>query len=111
MTTTYEGRVYVSNRGANAVSTFAVRDEGARLEHLADTPVGDWPRHFAVIRGHRDEPDHLVVAAQNGDELRSLRIDPDTGVPADTGHRLQIPVPVCVLPVPINRIRRTCDRP
>ncbi|MEU0491773.1 lactonase family protein [Nocardiopsis sp. NPDC006139] len=111
MTTTYEGRVYVSNRGANAVSTFAVRDEGARLEHLADTPVGDWPRHFAVIRGHRDEPDHLVVAAQNGDELRSLRIDPDTGVPADTGHRLEIPVPVCVLPVPINRIRRTCDRP
>ncbi|MER6626120.1 lactonase family protein, partial [Streptomyces sp. NPDC000931] len=106
MTTTYEGRVYVSNRGADAVSTFAVRDEGARLEHLADTPVGAWPRHCTVVRGHNGQPDHLVVAAQNGDSLMSLRIDPDTGVPVDTGHRLDVPVPVCVLPVPIKRIRR-----
>ncbi|GAA1084908.1 lactonase family protein [Nocardiopsis metallicus] len=106
MTNTYEGRVYVSNRGADVISTFAVRDEGARLEHLADTPVGAWPRHFTVVRGHNGQPDHLVAAAQNGDSLMSLLIDPDTGVPADTGHRLEIAVPVCVLPVPIKRIRR-----
>ena len=105
-TSTYEGRVYVSNRGADAISTFAVRDGGARLEHLTDTPVGAWPRHFTVVRGHRDEPDHLVAAAQNGDELMSLLIDPDTGVPQDTGHRLAVPAPVCVLPIPIKRIRR-----
>ena len=106
MTSTYEGRVYVSNRGADVISTFAVRDEGARLEHLADTPVGAWPRHFTVVRGHHDQPDHLVAAAQNGDSLMSLFIDPDTGVPMDTGHRLALPNPVCVLPVPIRRIRR-----
>lgn len=106
MTSTYEGRVYVSNRGADTISTFAVRDEGARLEHLADTPVGAWPRHFTVVRGHGDQPDHLVAAAQNGDSLMSLLIDPDTGIPTDTGHRLDLPVPVCVLPVPIRRIRR-----
>ncbi|MFE9242460.1 lactonase family protein [Nocardiopsis sp. NPDC006938] len=106
MTTGYEGRVYVSNRGADTVSTFAVRDEGARLEHLADTPVGAWPRHFAVVRGHGGQPDHLVVAAQNGDSLMSLRVDPDTGIPEDTGHRVDVPVPVCVLPVPIKRIQR-----
>lgn len=106
MTNTYEGRVYVSNRGADTVSTFAVRDEGARLEHLADTSVGACPRHFTVVRGHNGQPDHLVVAAQNGDSLMSLRIDPDSGVPTDTGHRLEMPVPVCVLPVPIKRIRR-----
>ncbi|MFD3685513.1 lactonase family protein [Nocardiopsis sp. NPDC058631] len=102
----HDGHVYVSNRGADAVSTLAVRDGGARLEHVANTAVGAWPRNFTVVRGHRDEPDHLVVAAQNGDSLASLRIDPGTGIPADTGHRLEIPVPVCVLPVPINRIRR-----
>lgn len=106
MTNTYEGRVYVSNRGADVISTFAVRDEGARLEHLADTPVGAWPRHFTVVRGHNGQPDHLVAAAQNGDSLMSLLIDPDTGVPTDTGHRLDLPVPVCVLPIPIKRIRR-----
>ncbi|MFE6385081.1 lactonase family protein [Nocardiopsis dassonvillei] len=99
--------VYVSNRGADTIATFAVRDGGARLEHVADTPAGGpWPRNFAVVRGHREEPDHLVVAAQNGDSLASLLLDPDTGVPADTGHRLRLPVPVCVLPVPITRIRR-----
>lgn len=102
----HEGRVYMSNRGADSVATFTVHDGGARLEHTANTPVGAWPRNFTVVRGHRDEPDHLVVAAQNGDELRSLRIDPATGVPEDTGHRLEIPVPVCVLPVPVRRIHR-----
>lgn len=107
LTSTYEGRVYVSNRGADVISTFAVRDGGARLEHLADTPAGgEWPRHFTVVRGHGGQPDHLVAAAQNGGTLASLLIDPDTGIPADTGHRLEVPDPVCVLPVPINRIRR-----
>ncbi|RKS10360.1 6-phosphogluconolactonase (cycloisomerase 2 family) [Nocardiopsis sp. Huas11] len=100
-------RVYVSNRGADVISTLAVRDGGARLEHLANTPAGGaWPRNFTVVRGHRDEPDHLVVAAQNGDALAALLIDAKTGVPSDTGHRLPISAPVCVLPVPINRIRR-----
>ncbi|MEV2277992.1 lactonase family protein [Nocardiopsis sp. NPDC049922] len=100
-------RVYVANRGADVLSTFAVRDAGARLEHLADTPVGAWPRHFAVVRGHHGDPDHIVVAAQNGDCLLSLRIDPRTGVPEDTGHRLAVPDPVCVLPVPLRRIQRS----
>lgn len=98
----HDGYVYLSNRGADVVSTFALRDGGARLEHLANVPVGAWPRNFAVVRGHREEPDHLVAAAQNGGELRSLLIDADTGVPSDTGHRLEVPVPVCVLPVPIR---------
>lgn len=103
---THRDRLYVSNRGADVVSTFALRDGGARPEHLADTSVGPWPRHFTVVRGHRDEPDHLVAAAQNGDSLMSLRLDPGTGVPADTGYRLALPDPVCVLPVPLRRIRR-----
>lgn len=100
------GHVYLSNRGADQIAVFALRDGGARLEHRANVPAeGAWPRNFTVVRGHREEPDHLVVAAQNGDALASLRLDPDTGVPVDTGHRLTLPVPVCVLPVPIKRIR------
>lgn len=104
---THGAHVYVSNRGADSIATLAVREDGARLEHVANTPAGGpWPRNFTVVRGHRDEPDHLVVAAQNGDSLASLLLDPDTGVPADSGHRLGLPAPVCVLPVPLNRIRR-----
>ena len=102
------GYVYLSNRGADQIAVFALRDGGARLEHVVGVSAGGaWPRNFTVVRGHREEPDHLVVAAQNGDSLASLRLDPDTGVPVDTGHRLALPVPVCVLPVPLRRIRRT----
>src|SRR5699024_7503256 len=102
----HKGYVYMSNRGTDAIATFALRDEGARLEHMANTPVGAWPRHFTVVRGHREEPDHLVAAAQNGDVLMSLLIHPATGVTTDTGHRPKAPAPVCVLPVPLRRIRR-----
>ena len=102
----HKGYVYMSNRGTDTIATFVPRNEGARLEHRANTPVGAWPRHFTVVRGHREEPDHLVAAAQNGDSLMSLLIDPDTGVPTDTGHRLKVPAPVCVLPVPLRRVRR-----
>src|SRR5699024_7915306 len=100
------GYVYMSNRRTDAIATFALRDEDARLEHMANTPVGAWPRNFTVLRGHREEPDHLRGAPQDGDFLMSLLIDPATGVPTDTGHRLKVPAPVCVLPVPLRRIRR-----
>ncbi|WP_017599736.1 lactonase family protein [Nocardiopsis lucentensis] len=105
--TVHGERVYVSNRGADVLSTSPVHDGGDRLEHLADTPLGAWPRHFTVVRGHHGDPDHIVAAAQNGDSLMSLRVDPGTGIPADTGHRLAVPDPVCVLPVPIKRIQRS----
>lgn len=91
--------VYVSNRGADVISTFAIRDDGARLEHVADTDAGGpWPRNFAVVDDLQGNPDHLVVGSQNGDVLASLRIDADTGVPVDTGYRLSLPSPVCVIP-------------
>ncbi|QBI53119.1 lactonase family protein [Streptomonospora litoralis] len=85
-------RVYVSNRGADTIAAFEVTAGGAGLRRIAETPCGGaWPRHFALAEGH------IVVAAQKSAQLSSLRLDAD-GIPADTGHRLTVSDPACVLP-------------
>ncbi|MUL42570.1 lactonase family protein [Streptomonospora sp. PA3] len=85
-------RVYVSNRRADTIATFEIADGGAALHRIAETPCGGaWPRHFALTDGH------LVVANQRSAQLSSLRLDAD-GIPADTGHRLAVGDPACVLP-------------
>ncbi|ASU85104.1 hypothetical protein CDO52_21965 [Nocardiopsis gilva YIM 90087] len=87
-------RLYVSNRGADTIATFEVASDGASLHRSAETPTGGaWPRHFALVDGV-----FLVSANQNSGDLTVLRVDPDTGVPHTTGHRLALPDPVCVLP-------------
>ncbi|MDA8372040.1 MAG: lactonase family protein [Nocardiopsaceae bacterium] len=86
-------RLYVSNRGADTIASFEVTEGGSGLRHLADTATGgSWPRHFALLEGH------IVVANQYSGGLAALCLDPSTGIPTDTGHRLALPDPVCVLP-------------
>ncbi|MDT0304076.1 lactonase family protein [Streptomonospora wellingtoniae] len=88
-----DGRlVYVSNRGADTIATFEITGGGTGLRRIAETPCGGvWPRHFALTDGH------IVVANQKSAELSTLRLDAH-GVPADTGHRLAVGAPACVLP-------------
>ncbi|GAA4938448.1 lactonase family protein [Streptomonospora halophila] len=88
-----DGRlVYVSNRGADTIATFEITGGGTGLRRIAETPCGGaWPRHFAITDGH------IVVANQKSAELSTLRLDA-RGIPADTGHRLTVSDPACVLP-------------
>ncbi|KII00038.1 hypothetical protein LP52_03595 [Streptomonospora alba] len=86
-------RVYVSNRGADTIAAFEITGGGTGLRRIAEIPCGGaWPRHFALTDGH------IVVANQKSAELSSLRLN-DEGVPEDTGHRLSVSDPACVLPV------------
>jgi 6-phosphogluconolactonase len=85
--------LYLSNRGPNSVSVFAIDSHSGKL-----TPVqvvscgGDWPRNFAI------DPTgaFLLVANQKSDSIVTFRIDHATGRLSDTGNRLTLPVPVCV---------------
>ncbi|MCU1432186.1 MAG: hypothetical protein JWP95_1291, partial [Actinotalea sp.] len=112
-------RVLVSVRGADVVACFAVRDDGARLEHTGDVPVGGrWPRHFAVVG---TGPGRRVVAAlQESGRLAALPwpstrpggIEGAVGVEGAPGvggagsvgslvggDGLAVPYPACVVPV------------
>lgn len=87
-----DGRfVYVANRGANTVATFAWDGQAATL--VAETPVGgDWPRHMILVG------DHLYVTNQKSQSVTTFRIDPGTGVPAPQGGPAAEPTPTCLLP-------------
>ncbi len=86
-------RLYVSNRGADSITTFQVAPDGG-LDMVAETPTGGaWPRHFAIV------DDMMLVANQNSNTVTGLRLDPGTGVPSPLGVVLDTPSPTCVLPV------------
>ena len=93
------GRVLVSVRGPDVVASFAVHDHGARLEHLADTPVGGgWPRHFAMADAAGTATEGwLVTAVQNAGRVVALAWPSPAEAPAPGPARtVQIPFPACV---------------
>lgn len=86
------GRVlYLSNRGADCVTSFAVDDDGLRFVDRAET--GAWPRHFAVVGPF------LYVAAERGDAIDLIRADHRTGALEQVGEAAHVASPACVLPI------------
>lgn len=85
--------LYVSNRGAGTVAALELPGKGAPPRFLAETPSGGtWPRHAALAGKY------LVTANQDTGLLAVLALDDETGVPVDTGNRLRLDTPACVLP-------------
>ncbi|WP_394825473.1 lactonase family protein [Pendulispora albinea] len=79
--------VYASNRGENSIATFAVQDQGARLEFLGTTPTGgNWPRHFVL------SPDEhwMYVSNQRSNSVTWLPRDPTTGRLGSSAGSLEV---------------------
>jgi 6-phosphogluconolactonase (cycloisomerase 2 family) len=88
--------LYVSNRGANTISTFGIDDAGA-LHGLDEAPTGGvWPRHFAIV------DDLLMVANERSGSVTGLRLDPATGVPEPIGVLAENGTPTCILPLHLS---------
>lgn len=90
-----DGRLlYISNRGANAITTFTIDDDG--IPHPVDEVGVDgvWPRHFAIVDGL------MLVANERSDSVTGFRIDPDTGFPRPLGVLAETGAPTCALMVP-----------
>jgi 6-phosphogluconolactonase (cycloisomerase 2 family) len=85
--------LYVSNRGANAITTFAIDDDGVPRPVDEVGVDGAWPRHFAIVDGL------MLVANERSHSVTGLRIDPDTGRPRPLGVLAETNRPTCVLPV------------
>ena len=86
--------VYASNRGHDTIARFSFAD--GSLSALGHTETqGKTPRDFAI-----DPTDtFLIVGNQDSDTVVTFRIDRETGDLEPTGHIVEVPSPVCILPV------------
>ncbi|MEU4114120.1 lactonase family protein [Kitasatospora sp. NPDC028055] len=90
------GFLYTTNRGDDAISVHAVRDDGASVELLTAVPCGGtWPRDIALT------PDGLLVfcANQRSDTVTAFHRDPSTGRLSPAGEPLVVTEPTSVLPI------------
>ncbi|MBM3823207.1 MAG: lactonase family protein [Verrucomicrobia bacterium] len=84
--------IYGSNRGHHTIAGFRVRSDG-RLEPAGHASTeGKTPRNFAI------DPTgaYLLAENQSSDTIAVLAIDPSTGALRFSGHKVDVPSPVCV---------------
>ena len=85
--------VYGSNRGHDSVAIFAVDESSGHL-----TPVdihstgGQTPRNIALS----PDGNYLLAENQSSDTIVSFAIDRETGKLTETGHVVEVPMPVCL---------------
>ena len=86
--------LYASNRGeANTISIFKIQENG-KLESLGQTStLGKGPRNFAID----PSGNFLLVAHQYSNDVVIFKRDKTTGKLTDTGKRIQLCSPVCLV--------------
>jgi 6-phosphogluconolactonase len=85
--------LYGSNRGHNSIAVFKIDPQTGEL-----TEAGRQDKDIKVPRNFALDPTGkwLIVANQDGDSLVVFRIDQETGALEPTGHKVEVPMPVCV---------------
>ncbi|MCL7496806.1 lactonase family protein [Streptomyces sp. MCA2] len=87
---------FLTNRGHNSLTRYAVEAAGARLRLLDTVPVGgDFPRQIAFSPDQR----WLFAANQKSGSVTVFAVDARTGALRSAGAPFAAPVPVCVLPL------------
>ncbi|MFK5646009.1 lactonase family protein [Ornithinimicrobium sp. LYQ121] len=84
--------LYVSTRGADTVSVYAVADDGT-LTMRQQVVTAHWPRFVGWVPGH--EGHRLLVAAEREGSVDVLAVD--EGQLEQTGHSLAWAAPTCVV--------------
>ncbi|HEY0066573.1 MAG TPA: lactonase family protein [Flavisolibacter sp.] len=87
--------LYASNRGdANNIAIFSVNSSTGRLAGKGwQSTQGKTPRNFMI------DPtgNYLLVANQQTNTVVIFKRNPATGLLRDTGHRIEVPNPVCLV--------------
>lgn len=90
----FDGKVITSNRGADSLTLFHVKEDG-RLEKESSIPVsGEWPRHFCSNQLINNQ---LFVCNQNSNNITVLHQIDDTY--SMTNDTFSIRNPVCIIDV------------
>ncbi|WP_037285056.1 lactonase family protein [Saccharibacillus sacchari] len=86
---------YVSNRGEDSLTQFAIDPETGVLTLVERVSSGGRiPRHFALVDGL------LLVANQESGSIVSFRAGKEDGRLTPTGYALELNRPVCIRPIP-----------
>lgn len=84
--------VYVSNRGHNSISVFAVNESTGHLTFVErQSAEGKTPRFFTLD----PSGNWLLVANQDSDNIVMFRVDRKTGRLTPTGQQVEVGAPVC----------------
>lgn len=86
--------LYATNRGtANTISTFAIDSKGKLTLKQTIATQGNGPRNFAI------DPtgNYVLVAHQYSNNVVIFKRDPLTGLLTDTGKRIELCSPVCLV--------------
>ncbi len=89
--------LYVSNRGNDSISVFAVDPSQGKLTKTQNISTqGKWPRNFEIDPSGK----FLLVANQNTNDLDLFAIDQENGQLKPTGQSESVGAPVSILFVP-----------
>lgn len=86
--------LYATNRGnANTISVFGIAYSGKLVHKSTISTLGKGPRNFAL------SPDgkFVLVAHQNSNNVVIFKRDAETGLLSDSGKRLELCSPVCLV--------------
>ncbi len=88
--------LYVSNRGDDSIAVFAIDARDGKLSFVERVPTGGKePRHFTLDPTGK----WLFAANQNSNTINLFSVDSASGRLTATSHAIQVPAPVCVVPV------------
>jgi 6-phosphogluconolactonase len=86
--------LYVSNRGNNSITVFAIDPRHGTLMRVQVMPTqGKWPRSFAIDPTGK----YLLVANQDSNQMALFAVDGKNGRLTPTGKLLDVASPVFVL--------------
>lgn len=86
--------LYASNRGeANTISIFKIKKNGKLESKGQSSTLGKGPRNFAID----PSGNFLLVAHQYSNDVVIFKIDKITGALEDTGKRIYLCAPVCLV--------------
>lgn len=93
--TSPDGRfIYATNRGdANVIACYKIEEDGL-LTLLEVSPTGGiGPRNFNIT----PDGQYLLIANQQSDEIAIFQRNINTGTLSDTGKRIRVPSPACII--------------
>lgn len=90
--------LYMSNRGHNSISIFAVGADGMLKLVDVQSVAGKTPRNFMI----EPKGEFMFVANQDSDTILLFKIDQKTGKLKPIGKPVPVPAPACVIHLAIK---------